>query len=188
MKENFKAIKGYENYEVSDLGNVRSVDRMIKRTDGQERFIEGKPLKTQYDAASGRPIIRLYDSKTKKGRTFKISRLVMLTFVGERPDGMEICHSNGDHTDDRLVNLRYGSRSDNQIDILKHSNKCAAGKLSIEQVIEIRRAYKEKEMNQYELAKKFKVSQGNISEIVNRKLFSFVNDDGTLTYDDPKVS
>lgn len=183
--QTWKAIKGYEGtYEVSDLGNVRSLDRTIIKSNGTKVFLNGQLLTLQYDSKNGRPMVRLYDSKTKKGKTIKTHVLVALTFLsnGERPEGMDICHNNGDVTDNRVENLRFDSRSNNQIDILKHTNKCAAGKLSIEQVVEIRRAYKEKEINQHQLAKKFKVSQGNISEIVNRKLFDYINDDGSIDY------
>ena len=44
----------------------------------------------------------------------------MAAFVGPCPDGMEVCHNNGDATDNRLENLRYGSHSENMLDKRKH--------------------------------------------------------------------
>lgn len=181
MKETYKAIPGFEGlYEVSTEGNVRSLDRTLTRTDGQKRFVEGKQLKLQYDSRSGRPMVRLYNSKTKKAKTYKVHRLVALTFIGERPDGCHICHNDGDVKNNKLTNLRYDTKSSNQIDIMKHTKRCAAGKLTVEDVVEIRRAYKEKEMNQYQLAEMFGITQGTVSEIVNRKTFKFINEDGTI--------
>ncbi|WP_440868115.1 NUMOD4 domain-containing protein [Staphylococcus shinii] len=176
----WKKVEGYESYEVSNTGLVRSVDREIKRTDGQIRFVEGKDLTIQYDSRSGRPMVRLYHAETRKGRTFKVHRLVALMFIGERPEGTETCHLDGDVTNNNIENLQYKSKSSNQIDIMKHSGKCAAGKLSVEQVVEIRRAYKEKEMNQYELAEVFEIAQGTVSSIINGRSFSWLNDDGTI--------
>ena len=178
--EKWRQIKGYESYEVSNTGLVRSVDREIKRTDGQIRFVEGKELTIQHDSRSGRPMVRLYHAETRKGKTFKVHRLVALMFLGPRPEGTETCHLDGDVTNNNDWNLQYKSKSSNQIDIMKHTKQCAAGKLTVEDVVEIRRAYKEKEMNQYELAEKFGISQASVSEIVNRKTFKFINEDGTI--------
>ncbi len=48
--EVWKDIKGYEGYyQVSNLGNVRSLDRIILCKDGSERFTVGKSLKPQKD-------------------------------------------------------------------------------------------------------------------------------------------
>lgn len=179
-KEVYKTIKGYEYYEVSNKGNVRSIDRTLTRADGRERFYPGQEMKLQYDSISGRPMVRLYNSELKKAKTFKVHRLVALTFLGERPEGMDIRHLDGVVTNNNVENLCYGTKSSNQIDIMKHTKRCAAGKLTVEDVVEIRRAYKEKEMKQYELAEVFGITQGTVSEIVNRKTFKFINDDGTI--------
>lgn len=51
----------------------------------------------------------------------QVHALVLLAFVGPRPAGMQqICHGNGDGTDNRLSNLRYGSASDNTLDMVRH--------------------------------------------------------------------
>ncbi len=43
-------------------------------------------------------------------------RLVLEAFVGPCPDGMEGCHNNGNKLDNRLVNLRWDTRSSNITD------------------------------------------------------------------------
>lgn len=181
MKEiEWKSIKGYEDYEVSNTGLVRSLDRTLTRSDGQERFYAGQMLKLQYDSRSGRPMVRLYSRELKKAKTLKVHRLVALTFLGDRPEGMDIRHLDGVVTNNNVENLCYGTKSSNQIDIMKHTKRCAAGKLTVDDVVEIRRAYKEKEMTQYELAEMFGITQGTVSEIVNRKTFKFINEDGSI--------
>ena len=46
MKEIWKAIPGYEgSFEVSNLGNFRSLDRMVPSRYGSPRNYPGKPLK-----------------------------------------------------------------------------------------------------------------------------------------------
>jgi hypothetical protein len=48
--------------------------------------------------------------------SFLVHRLVMTTFVGPRPPGQETRHLNGDKTDNRLVNLCYGTSQENTDD------------------------------------------------------------------------
>ena len=62
--------------------------------------------------------VRLY--KNKKYYNRRVHRLVLETFVGPCPDGMETCHNNGIHTDNRLENLRWDTHSNNQKDSVKH--------------------------------------------------------------------
>jgi hypothetical protein len=58
----------------------------------------------------------------------------MAAFVGPCPEGMEVCHNNGDPTDNRMENLRYGTHSSNEQDKLihgtdhqKNKDKCPRG-------------------------------------------------------------
>jgi len=55
-----------------------------------------------------------------KPRVVKAARLVLEAFCGPCPAHMEVCHGNGTRGDDRLVNLRWGTRSDNVQDALRH--------------------------------------------------------------------
>jgi hypothetical protein len=56
----------------------------------------------------------------------------MLTFVGAPPDGMEVLHNNGDPTDNRLENLRYGTRTENILDVYRQGKVWR--KLSVDDV------------------------------------------------------
>ena len=50
----------------------------------------------------------------------KVHRLVLETFVGPCPDGMECLHINGDPGDNRVENLRWGTHAENMQDSLAH--------------------------------------------------------------------
>jgi hypothetical protein len=107
--ENWKPIPGYEGfYKVSDLGSIWS-----KRRQGSA----GGILKTPLDKA-GYPAVAL--TVMGRQRTYKVHVLLMLAFCGPRPDGMEIRHLNGDSADGRLVNLAYGTHSENVLDQVAH--------------------------------------------------------------------
>jgi hypothetical protein len=57
--------------------------------------------------------------RTEK-KSYKIPSLILLTFVGERPEGMDVCHKDGDSSNNSLSNLYYGTRSQNVKDSVKH--------------------------------------------------------------------
>lgn len=174
--EEWKSIIGYEGlYEVSDFGRVRSLDREVVCGNGTVRNYKGKILK-QFIDKQGRPEVIL--SKNGKGHNKLPHSLVAQAFIGKRPEGYHVCHINGDSQDNRLSNIRYDTVSQNAIDIYRYGSKKM--KLSIEQVLEIRKLYATGKYKQIELAEKFSISQNNISHIVNYKYFNWLNDDGTI--------
>lgn len=62
--------------------------------------------------------VRLCKKGVKYATT--VHRLVLETFVGLCPDSMEACHNNGIRDDNRLGNLRWDTRKNNQRDRIKH--------------------------------------------------------------------
>lgn len=117
-KENWLPIPGYEGrYEVSDLGNVRSVERVTIDRRGARKHYTGKTLKPISNGSHFN--VPLYDEYGKKRREY-VHRLVMLAFVGPCPEKKEVCHSNGNPSDNRLCNLRYGTVSENRLDSVRH--------------------------------------------------------------------
>lgn len=114
--EEWRAVVGYEGlYEVSDQGRVRSVPRVIKDRSGRQQRWKGKVLAL---AESGRG--KYFSVGLPGGRTAHVHVLVAAAFIGLRPDGLEVCHGNGDHHDNRAENLRYGTPSDNMTDRVRH--------------------------------------------------------------------
>lgn len=138
MTENWRAIPGYPGYEVSDQGRVRSLDRIIDsagddRRGSYRRRFPGRILSVGLDS-------RGYLRCSHVGR---VHVLIMLAFVGMPPEGMEVCHINGDQTDNRLENLRYGTRANNMEDAIVHGTttrgeKNAMAVLTIEQAVAIK--------------------------------------------------
>ena len=55
-------------------------------------------------------------------RTRLVHRLVAAAFLGPCPDGQEVLHGNGQRLDNRLENLRYGTRQENVMDTIRHGN------------------------------------------------------------------
>lgn len=102
--ETWKPVPGYEmKYHVSNLGRVRS----LARWDGR-RNMSGKVLSPGSQKKCGHETVSLGRRNSKT-----VHSLVMLAFVGERPAGLDILHDNHIPWDNRLSNLRYGTRSEN---------------------------------------------------------------------------
>jgi hypothetical protein len=140
--ENWKDIPGYEGiYQVSDQGNVRSLDRCLVRSTGVTFTLKGVQLKPSVVATRGfyRQVILCVDGVPKARR---VSGLVAGAFIGLRPKDYDVCHNDGDPQNDCLSNLRYGTRKENMTDTLVHGTRrrgpVAATKLSAEAVLEIR--------------------------------------------------
>lgn len=148
---------GYEGlYEVSSLGRVRSLDRLQKN--GQVR--KGRVLKGYVYGPYRRYCLRDGGLRTIFGHT-----LVLEAFCGPRPEGMECRHLNGDPLDNRLENLAWGTREENEMDktqkrVLKGESHWGA-KLTEEQA----KAIKYGSLSQRKTAKLFGVRQQDVSRI-----------------------
>lgn len=118
MSEIWKPAPGYEGfYEVSSEGNVRSVERQIRKTTGKVNTYRGRDIKTRL--RTGYPSFVAATGADKKDVT--VHRLVCEAFHGPAPEGKPLaCHANGVKTDNRSENLYWGSYQDNQLDTIKH--------------------------------------------------------------------
>lgn len=113
--EQWRPIPGYEGlYEVSDQGRVRSLDRM-RPFQGGQRPLRGRVLKPWFSRYWN---VRLSREGAIKAHT--IHSLVAAAFIGPRPEGMHVCHNNGDCEDNSAKNLRYDTPSSNSLDVVKH--------------------------------------------------------------------
>ena len=118
MNEEWRPVVGWEDlYEVSDQGRVRSSDRTVHCKNGRTRRYKGRLLKPQ---KSGGGYLQVALCRGDKPRRSYIHRLVLAAFAGPCPDGMETRHLNGNPADNRLANLQYGTRSENNLDRVKH--------------------------------------------------------------------
>lgn len=106
---------GYEDlYEVSSLGRVRGVARTIQASNRVLNY----PRRTLKQNLDSRCYPQVVLCKETRRKTKSVHRLVMETFVGPCPKGMEVLHINGVAYDCRLENLRYGTHSENVIEAI----------------------------------------------------------------------
>lgn len=108
--EEFRAVVGYEDiYEISNLGNMRSIDRMSVGGRFGPYFIKGKPISTPIDTNGYRHMTL---ARGKHKRKINTHRLVASAFLGEAK-GLVVDHINGDRSDNRAVNLEYVTMREN---------------------------------------------------------------------------
>lgn len=111
--EIWKPIPGYEgHYEASTQGRIRSVDKMTPHPRNKTMLLprRSRILKQELDKC-GYPVVTLsVDAKT---RTFKVHRLIAMTFL-DNPDNLpQIDHINSIRYDNRPENLRWCTSQEN---------------------------------------------------------------------------
>ena len=93
MQEIWKDIKDFENmYQVSNLGRVKSLPRIIMRKDGKKQTIKGQILKGSKDTKG---YIQVELKKNNKRNIKVIHRLVALAFIPNEKNKEQVNHIDG---------------------------------------------------------------------------------------------
>lgn len=118
LAERWLSIPGYGGaYEVSDRGSVRSLTRPVDFGDGRMGLKRGGVMKTQ---PGPRGHLRLGLSRDGVRQGWNVHSLVLLAFVGPRPEGLVSRHLDGNELNNNRSNLRYGTYSENALDSVLH--------------------------------------------------------------------
>jgi hypothetical protein len=104
-------------YEVSDQGRVRSLSRSVTEPSGRTQHHVGRVLRPG-TGDQGYSVVVLCGDGVKKSQAVHV--LVLTAFVGPRPSGLVTRHGNGVKSDNRAVNLRWGTRTENAYDAVRH--------------------------------------------------------------------
>lgn len=108
MEESWKKVVGYEDfYEVSSLGNVRSLDRV---TNNGTQIRKGQVLK-QKQRENGYKAVHL--SVNGKTKWINVHRIVAKAFLPNPKGLMEVNHKNEIKSDNRVENLEWCDRAYN---------------------------------------------------------------------------
>ncbi len=178
MKETWKPIPGFPGYEVSDQGQVRSIDRYVVYSNWLKRFYKGVILKGRYGGPKGEyRSIALCKNGQRYDKT--VHTIVLTVFIGPCPKGLECCHKDGNSRNNKLENLRWDTKSSNQQDRIRHGTdafgeKNPRAKLTEADVRLIRRLYNEGEDSATQLAVEFGVTNSHIHNIVNRNIWKHI--------------
>lgn len=110
FNEVWKPVKGYEGqYEVSNLGNIRSVDRHLMYGN-QYHLLKGKPIKS---FPNSKGYLRINLSKNSKIKQYFVHRLAAEAFIPNPNNLPFIDHINTIRDDNRAENLRWCTQKEN---------------------------------------------------------------------------
>ncbi len=144
--ENWQDVPGYiGSYQVSSLGRVKSCARTVVQDCGgaglSSRIIKERILRSGSRFGGGYKGVML--CKHGVMSAFTVHKLVMLSFVGPRPDGYEINHIDGDKSNNSLSNLGYVTPLQNRHHAFKvlHKDKHRNRKIPVSEHVEIVHRY-----------------------------------------------
>lgn len=167
----WKDIPDYEGfYQVNNIGEVRSVERMVKNRYGQ-RKVPSKVLKPGVDTYG---YYMVYLSKNGVARTRGVGRLVALAFI-PNPNNYSHCHHKDFNVkNNRVENLEWLTHKENMLKSYRAFKVSDIGegspfsKLTNKDVVRIKSLSKQGMKNRH-ISWQFDVTEQNIGIIVNGK-------------------
>lgn len=160
MREQWKVIEGFENYEVSNLGNIRRL------------YLKGYKYRKPV-LQSGYCSVTFVFNKTEF-KKFQIHRLVAKAFIPNTDNKPCVNHINGIKNDNRAENLEWCTYSENEKHSFDKLGKITNGiirrKIPLNKISYIKELNK-KGFSQRSIAKQFNVSPTTILLIINEKTY-----------------
>lgn len=128
-------IKNYEElYEISDTGEVRSVNRILKVTNRKDTLFRGRLIKQSPNKSVLYMQVGLW--KENKKMNYYVHRLVAETFI-PNPDNLpEVNHIDGNRQNNHIENLEWVSRVGNVQHAINTGLKIYTNRLTEEEFLE----------------------------------------------------
>jgi NUMOD4 motif/HNH endonuclease len=176
MQEIWKSLENVvdygNNYEVSNLGNVRHITK-------------GNTLKGRISPKGYLKVVLYYDGSNKN---YQLHRLVALTFIPNPENKPQVNHKDGIKSNNKVDNLEWSTNGENQRHAfengLQNSRKGVdnnSAKLTEEDVIKIKKMIIDN-VSQTNIAKLFNISKSNVRSIQNGSIWSHIHVDGFMPH------
>ncbi len=160
-----RAIPGWPGYFATGDGDIFST-----RNHGRH-YGKSKKLKRLRPSPDKNGYLGLTLCKDKKRHDCQVHLLILLTFNGPRPVGLQARHLNGQNQDNRACNLKWGTQSENSNDkrihgTMPYGDKHPNAKLNAQQIEQLRLEAKEgRPLNK--LARDFGLGESTVGRIVH---------------------
>lgn len=184
MDEEWKKIPGFGGiYEVSNQGQVRSIDRIVSDVFlGRHRTKRIKGVMLKSHPRKGYPWVALWNKEVNRYSNYAVHRLVAIAFI-PNPDNLPVAHhKNHVRSDARAENLEWVTHSKNTLEAWeagsfegKEPLRGEAHGMAIlteSQVLEIRRRWPNETMRS--LARAYKIGDSSIASIVKRRQWTHI--------------
>ncbi len=166
INELWKDIPGLEGkYQASTLGRIRSLDRPVRVTPHgieAKRLVRGRILKPGRSADGHLSVVL-----GREAGSVPVHTAVAMTFLGPRPEAMDVCHNDGNPENNEVSNLRYDSRTNNILDVYRIGKRWR--KLSLSDIKEILELLADGCFTQHQIGQIYGVSDSTISSIKLRR-------------------
>jgi hypothetical protein len=135
--------------------------------------------------AGDRHSVRVVLGRDRKSHPFYIHRVILMTFVGPCPPGMECCHRDDNYRNNRLDNLYWGTRAMNMADKIRNDKQARGSRMGCARLTEadipIIRAMRRAGSLHREIGERFGVAAPTIRKILIGKSWTHVPDDIGVT-------
>ena len=116
LKEQWKDVVGYEGYyQVSNLGRVRSIDRVIRHKRYGPMKLKGRliqPARRNHQ----KEYLSVGLHKNNRQKTIQVHVLVARAWIGPCPQGQQVRHGRKGMGNNSLTNLCYGTSQEQYFD------------------------------------------------------------------------
>ena len=158
----WKVIPGHSRYQVSDKGEVQNIET-------------GKVLKHQSVGHK----LRYRKVALTLGVQRYVHRLVIEAFVGPIPSHLEVCHIDGDPSNNNLDNLKLGTSTENSADCIDHGNtnrgeRMWKSKIN-ERIVRIIRGLDKLGYPRIRIAEICSVTTKHVSAVIRRQSWAWVD-------------
>lgn len=170
MKESWKIIENTDGkYSVSDTGRIKCNGFYANVANGGQRFVKPRVRKLQNHSQGYKSI-----GLSRGGKTELVHRVVAKAFIPNPLDLEFVNHIDGDKTNNKVSNLEWATRQQNEDHAYSTGlkKKVPASKINEDDVLFILNNYDE--MGSIKLAGKFAIHRATVERIVNRVIWTHV--------------
>lgn len=113
MSSEWRKIPGYSDYEISDIGEIRSIERTKKYKSGRVIELKAKSKKLRKHPVNGFLMTDLIDDKGKRNTVYPHKAVAMAFLKNNHPRKQKIViHLDGNISNNNIDNLKWSSYSE----------------------------------------------------------------------------